>query len=53
MKDIIVALLATSLVVLSLIGLLSVENARDYTSSTPSDNPQHISDVGLRFAFKR
>ncbi len=53
MKDIIAALLATSLVVLSLIGLLSTENARDYTSSASADNPERISDLGLRFTFKR
>ncbi len=53
MKDIIAALLAACLVVLSLIGLLSVENARDYTSSTSADNTQRISDLGLRFTFKR
>ncbi len=53
MKDIIAALLATSLVMLSLIGLLSAENARNYTSSAPVDSPQKISDLGLRFTFER
>lgn len=53
MKDIIAALLATSLVVLSLIGLLSTENARDYTSSALNDRPEKLSDLGLRFTFKR
>ena len=52
MKDITPALLATLFILYSLIVLLSVELHPDNMSAPFVDN-QKISDVGLRFAFKR
>jgi hypothetical protein len=53
MKDVIAALLASSLVMLSLIQLLSAGNAPDSTSSASVGRDQEkISDLGLRFVFK-
>ena len=53
MKDITAAFLATVFVLYSLIVLLSVELNPDSTSSPLVNNQEIISDVGLRFAFKR
>ena len=53
MKDITVVLLATVFVLYSLIALLSVELNQDRTSSPLVNNQERISEVGLRFAFKR
>jgi len=53
MKEITAALLATVFVLYSLIVLISVELNPDSTSSPSVDNQERISDVGLRFAFKR
>jgi hypothetical protein len=52
MKEI-TAALATVFVLYSLIALLSVELNQDSTSSPFVSNQERISDVGLRFAFKR
>ena len=53
MKDITAALLAIVFVLYSLIALLSVELNPDSASSPSVNNQERISDVGLRFAFKR
>ena len=53
MKEITAALLAIVFVIYSLIVLLSVEHIPDGTSSPLVSNQERISDVGLRFAFKR
>jgi hypothetical protein len=53
MKDITAALLAIVFVLYSLIALLSAELNQDRTSSPLFINEERISDIGLRFAFKR
>jgi hypothetical protein len=53
MKDIILPLLAIVFALYSLIVLISVEHNPDSTSSPVVSNQERISDVGLRFAFKR
>jgi hypothetical protein len=53
MKDITAVVLASVFVLYSLIVLLSVELNTDRTSSPLVNNQERISDVGLRFAFKR
>jgi hypothetical protein len=53
MKDITAVVLATVFVLYSLIVLLSVELNPDSASSPLVHNQERISDVGLRFAFKR
>ena len=53
MKGITPALLAIGFVLYSLIALISVELNPDRTSSPLVSNQERISDVGLRFAFKR
>jgi hypothetical protein len=53
MQNITVPLLAIFFVLYSLIVLISVELNQDSTSSPLVSNPERISDVGLRFAFKR
>jgi len=53
MKEITAALLATVFVLYALIVLLSVELNPDSTSSPLVNNQERISDVGLRFAFRR
>ena len=53
MKDITAALLVTVFVLYSLIALLSVERNQDSTNSPLVSNQERISDLGLRFAFKR
>ncbi len=53
MKDVSAMLLATAIVIFSLIGLLSAASTLDRTSSTLDNDQQRISEVGLRFAFKR
>ena len=52
-KDILTMLLATVFVLVSLIVLLSAASAPDPTSWTLDHDQQRVSDVGLRFAFKR
>jgi hypothetical protein len=53
MKDITAVLLATVFVLYSLIILLSAELNPDGTSSPPASNQERISEVGLRWTFKR
>ena len=53
MKDISTILLASVFVLFSLIVLLSAANTPDRTSSTLDNDQQRVSDLGLRFAFKR
>jgi hypothetical protein len=53
MKEITAALLAIVFVLYSLIVLLSAEINPDGTSSPVISNQERISEVGLRFAFKR
>ena len=53
MKDITAPLLAIAFVLYILIALISVEFNPDSTSSPLVSNEERISDVGLRFAFKR
>jgi len=53
MKEITAALLATVFVLYASIVLLSVELNPDSTSSPLVNNQERISDVGLRFAFRR
>ena len=52
MKDIAATVLAI-FVLYALIVLLSVEHIPDATSSPLVSNQKRISDIGLRFAFKR
>ena len=53
MKDITPVLLATGLVLYSLIALLSTDRFRDNAQSSPANAEHRISDVGLRFAWHR
>jgi hypothetical protein len=53
MKDITPVLLATGLVLYSLIALLSTDRFRDNAQSSPVNAEHRISDVGLRFAWHR
>jgi hypothetical protein len=53
MKDISTILLASVFVLFSLIVLLSAASTPDRTSSTLDNDQQKVSDLGLRFAFKR
>ena len=53
MKDISTILLASVFVLFSLIVLISAANTPDRTSSTLDNDQQTVSDLGLRFAFKR
>ena len=53
MKDILTMLLATVFILVSLIVLLSAASAPDPTSWMLDNDQQRVSDVGLRFAFKR
>ena len=53
MKDISTILLASVFVLFSLIVLISAASTPDYTSSTLDNDQQRVSDLGLRFAFKR
>jgi hypothetical protein len=53
MKDIWTTLLASAFVLFALIVLLSAAGHPDRTSSTLVDNSERVSDLGLRFAFKR
>jgi hypothetical protein len=53
MKDISTILLASVFVLFSLIVLLSAASTSDRTSSTLDNDQQRVSDLGLRFAFKR
>ena len=53
MKDISTILLASVFVLFSLIVLLSAASTSDRTSSTLDNDQQKVSDLGLRFAFKR
>jgi hypothetical protein len=53
MKDISTILLASVFVLFSLIILISAANTPDRTSSTLDNDQQRVSDLGLRFAFKR
>jgi hypothetical protein len=53
MKDISTILLGTVFVLFSLIVLLSAASTPDRTSSTLNHDRQRVSDLGLRFAFKR
>jgi hypothetical protein len=53
MRDISTILLASAFVLFSLIVLLSAARTPDRTSSTLDNDQQRVSDLGLRFAFKR
>jgi hypothetical protein len=53
MKDIARTLLAISLVLYALIALLSMDRFRDNARSSPVDQEQRISDVGLRIGWRR
>lgn len=53
MKDILTMLLASFLVLVSLIVLLSAASTPDSSSWTFDNDHQRVSDVGLRFVFKR
>jgi hypothetical protein len=53
MKEITAVLLATLFVLYSLMVLVSVELSPDSNNSPLINNEERISDVGLRFAFKR
>ena len=53
MKDIWTILLASFFVLFSLIVLLSAASTPDRTSWTLDNDQQRVSDLGLRFAFKR
>jgi len=53
MKDISTILLACFFVLFSLIVLISAASTPDRTNSTLDNDQQRISDLGLRFVFKR
>jgi hypothetical protein len=53
MKDIWTILLTSVFVLFSLIVLLSAASTPDPTSWTLDNDQQRVSDLGLRFAFKR
>jgi hypothetical protein len=53
MKDISTILLTSAFVLFSLFVLLSAARSPDRTSETLYDDQQRVSDLGLRFAFKR
>jgi hypothetical protein len=53
MKDISTILFASAFVILSLIVLLSAASTLDRTSSRLDNDAQRVSELGLRFAFKR
>jgi hypothetical protein len=53
MKDMSTIILASLFVLFSLIVLLSAASTPDYTSSTLANDQQRVSDLGLRFVFKR
>jgi hypothetical protein len=53
MKDISTILLASAFVIFSLIVLLSAASTLDRTSSTLDNDQQRVSELGLRFGFKR
>src|SRR5262245_33695760 len=53
MKDILTMLLAIAFVLFSLIVLLSAARTPDHRSLTLDNGEQKVSDLGLRFAFKR
>ena len=53
MKDISTILLASAFVLFSLIILLSAARTPDHRSLALDNDQQKVSDLGLRFAFKR
>ena len=53
MRDFSTILLASLFVLFSLIVLISAASTPDYTSSTLDNDQQRVSDLGLRFVFKR
>jgi hypothetical protein len=53
MKDILTILLASAFVLFSLIVLLSAAGHPDRTSSALVNDQERVSDLGLRFVFKR
>ena len=53
MRDISTILLASVFVLFSLIVLLLAASTPDYTSWTLDNDQQRVSDLGLRFVFKR
>jgi len=53
MKDIWTILMASVFVLFSLLVLLSAASTPDRTSSKLVNDQQRVSDLGLRFAFKR
>jgi hypothetical protein len=53
MKDIVTMLLASGVVLFSLLGLLSAAGTLDRTGSALHTDQQRVSSVGLLLAFKR
>jgi hypothetical protein len=53
MKDVATILLSSAFVVFSLLVLLSAARTPDRASSTLVGDQQRVSDLGLRFAFKK
>ena len=52
-RDIVPSIVATLLVLYALVALLSAELSSDKKSTPVVSNEQRVSDLGLRFAFKR
>jgi hypothetical protein len=53
MKDILTIFLASVFVLFSLIVLISAARTPDHRSLTLDNDQQKVSDLGLRFVFKR
>jgi hypothetical protein len=53
MKDFLMILLASVFVLFSLIVLLSAPRTPDHRSLALDNDQQKVSDLGLRFSFKR
>jgi hypothetical protein len=53
MKDIWTIIWTSAFILFSLIVLLSAASTPDHASSTLDNDQQRVSDLGLRFAFKR
>jgi hypothetical protein len=53
MKDISILLLESLLILLALISLISADPTPKVTSSASVNTQEHVSEVGLRYAFHR
>jgi hypothetical protein len=53
MKDICAVLFAAFFVLISLMSLILAERTPDSTTSAVMENQEKVSDLGLRFAFRR